>query len=189
VNILKLVIHGDLFLVITQHADCVYCCIYYACRDIGWGQGDQRDRTIQLRVVTCHVHQQLQSACVLLHLLLHVQCLVPFPRAFGQSKKLDLDGLYRVAPACKCKEGLGGAGCEAGVPSLPLNSPTNLVSVYNLDMKLVWNTSLNTAWSLYRLQVCVCLRGRGLETCDRVNGYNCSSNNIQLHCYVPCAWA
>jgi hypothetical protein len=39
------------------------------------------------------------------------------------------------------------------VPSLALSTPTTLVPVYNPDMKLTWNSSLNTKWSLLQLQV------------------------------------
>jgi hypothetical protein len=70
------------------------------------------------------------------------------------SGAFNLDLLYQEAPTCKCKGGWGGIGCEVVVPSLPLDKPTRLVPVYNADMKLVWNSAINTNWSLYRLQVC-----------------------------------
>jgi hypothetical protein len=97
------------------------------------------------------------------------KCIVPRPTMQYASNKgvneasgraLHLQQLYLLqtypelpTTVCDCQSGWAGVGCEVAVPSLPLNTPTTLVPVYNPDMKLTWNASLNTAWSLVQLQV------------------------------------
>jgi hypothetical protein len=54
---------------------------------------------------------------------------------------------------CDCRKGWTGPGCEVAVSALPLDTPTTLVPGYNPDMKLTWDSSLNTPWSLLQLEV------------------------------------
>jgi hypothetical protein len=55
--------------------------------------------------------------------------------------------------------GWAGVGCEVEVSSLRLDTPTALVPVYNPNMKLTWDSSLNTPWSLLQLRVRILTAG------------------------------